>query len=236
MSIFEDKEYTKMDWLTQAVEPIVSSLNDKLAALPKEFIVTYNDIAQKAFVGYSDLRVNQSDIVSHCFRKNGLIYGDLEREIQEVFLLVIEGKPVLDMVNNVLHGGTIKIIKTKDHFEEKQLLEFMGRKGFYTINRIDTRRVEAERANEILELLGDMDAALKSKSIGVKCQAIAGKYETVMRDNLWNIRNVDLSDRIGEWIYQFLVHGNLAALTNFCKFKVMTHNNQAIYSIQEEPI
>lgn len=236
MSIFEDKEYAKMDWLTQAVEPIISSLNDKLIALPSEFVLTYNDVVRLAFSGYNDLRINEADLVAHCFRKNNLNTKDLPKEITEVYKLQLEGIPIVDMTGNGLSGGTIRIVKTKDHFEEKDLLKMMGREGFAKLHTMDTRNMDVARPNEILELLGGMENALKSKSVGSKCQAIAAEYDKIMQENRWNIRNVDLSNRIGEWIRLYLMHGNLAALTNFCKFKVMTHNNQAIYSIQEESV
>ena len=235
MSIFEDKEYAKMDWLAQAVEPIISSLNDKLISLPHEFVLTYSDIARLAFSGYSDLRAGEGDLIAHCFRKRNVDSRDLEKEILAVYKLVAEGDTYIDMTQGVLHG-TIKIVKTKDHFDEKDLLAIMGNTGYERLHTMDCRDMDVARPNEILELFGGMEAALKSKSVAAKVMAIATEYKKIMEENRWNIRNVDLSNRIGEWIRLYLLHGNLAALTNFCKFKVMTHNNQAIYSIQEEPV
>ena len=55
-----------------------------------------------------------------------------------------------------------------------------------------------------------------------------------MSKNEWNIRDIGLSNRIAKWIKLYLCDGNLAAYTNFCKLKVMTHDDDPIYSIDEE--
>ena len=59
MSIFEDKTYNEMDWVSQAVEPIVSSLNDRLATFPNEFTFAFSDLVRLATSGYTDLTVSE---------------------------------------------------------------------------------------------------------------------------------------------------------------------------------
>ena len=237
MSIFEDKTYSAMDWVSQAVEPIVSSLNDKLATFPNEFVFTNNDIARLATNGYSDLSITEDQLIEHALRKHmNADLSKVEAEIVNAYDVVVDGEPWIDMTRNTLEGGTIRLIKTTDHFDEKSLLGMMGKTGLHKLGTLDTRRVDVARVNEIIELIGGYDALLKTKSIGTKCQGIQNALGTIMSLNKWNIRNVDLSNRVVEWVYLYLQHGNLAALTNFCKFKVMTHEGQAIYSVQEEPV
>jgi hypothetical protein len=237
MSIFEDKTYNEMDWVSQAVEPIVSSLNEKLSKFPEEFEFTLSDITRLAFGGYSDLAINQIQLVEHALRKYMQVDArKVEQEIINAYTLVVEGDPVLDADKLTLCGGRIYIKRTIDHFDEKTLLSMMGKQGLSQLQNLDTRKVDVTRANEIIELIGGYDALLKTKSLGQKCNGIHNAIATIMATNKWNLRNVDLSNRIVEWVYLYLQHGNLAALTNFCKFKVMTHEGNAIYSVQEEPV
>jgi aspartate carbamoyltransferase regulatory subunit len=232
MSIFEDKKYSEMDWLSQAVEPIVSALNDELQQLPKTFTLTYDDIARLYSRGYSNSEIYIKDMLSHCLSKVGLKQKDVDQRLLKCYNIACVGSPTIDFSSGKL-DGEITLYRNKDHFEEKELLTFMGQIGLQFLNAVDASKVSVERANEILELLGDKDL-LKSKSVSVKVQGINSIYAKAMKDNIWNIRNIELSDKVGTWIALFLTDGNMPALINFCKFKVMTHNNQPIYSIQEE--
>jgi hypothetical protein len=147
----------------------------------------------------------------------------------------MEGEIFVDIENNTITGPKLKIIKEKMMFEEEELAGFMGQNGLPMLLSSDISKMTIERCNEIAELLG-CNEATKKRSINQKFHFIYKTVNSNIRENKWNIKNTDLADKVCMWIRAYLVDGSLPALTNFCKFKVMTHNGDAIYSVEEEPI
>ncbi len=138
------------------------------------------------------------------------------------------------MEKEVITGPKLKITKHKSMFEEEELVGFMGREGLKALIAIaPTKDLTIERCNEVAELLGCTEA-LSKRSVNQKYELIYKSVHSHIRENKWNIKNVELSNKVCFWIKNYLVDGNLPSLTNFCKFKVMTHNGDAIYSIEEE--
>jgi hypothetical protein len=90
--------------------------------------------------------------------------------------------------------------------------------------------------NEILELIGGCEAHLKNRSSRKKMFAIFQRMRSIFQNNEWRIRDTELANKACTWIHSYITDGNLAAFTNFCKLKVMTHNNMPIYSVEEETL
>ena len=89
------------------------------------------------------------------------------------------------------------------------------------------------RANDIMELLGGCEEGLRSRSDRRKKSVIHKRVGEIFKDNLWNIRDTELATKVGSWIRCYIENGNLAAYSNFCRLKVMTHKGQPIYSMEE---
>jgi hypothetical protein len=93
--------------------------------------------------------------------------------------------------------------------------------------------MSVSRANEILELLGNSDAGLRSRSPRKKKESLYYRLKNLFETNEWNIKDTELANKIGVWIVSYILNGDLSALSNFCRLKVMTHKGQPIYSMEE---
>jgi hypothetical protein len=89
------------------------------------------------------------------------------------------------------------------------------------------------RANEIMEILGGCEGGLRTRSIRRKRAALHDRLVKLFKDNEWNIKDTTLANKVGFWICSYVKEGNLAAFSNFCRLKVMTHKGQPIYSMEE---
>ncbi len=237
MGIFDDKQYDEMDWLSKAIEPTISSLNDILSKLPEETEFTPQQIMRLARTGYS-IGVDIDALVLTLCQANKVSlssWDDDFKKIAKCFDLELNGDITIDLENNICEGQNVKLIKIKSMFEESELQKEMGAKGISNLSRMDTNKVEIARANEIGELLGE-DIVRQKRSSRQKVHAIIALLQKAFSENTWNIKNVELSDKVCLWIQTYLETGNLAALTNFCKFKVMTHAGDPIYSMEEEAL
>jgi hypothetical protein len=231
MSIFKDKVYDDMDWLEKACVPIVCELNDVLNNLPDTITLTYQQVVQFG-CNYGPSSIEVDNIIGTMIDRK-LDHPDKKR-IYDCFDIVVEGEPILNLEDESLINGCVKVIKIKEAFEEKEIEGLIGRRGIDEFLRnIDHRDVETERANEILELLG-LAEARRSRSGRQKIDAIKAEIENIMAENKWDIRDMGLSNRVSLWLNKYLKAGNIAAYMNFCKLKVMTHNEKPIYSVEGE--
>jgi hypothetical protein len=235
MGLFDDKQYDEMDWLVKAIEPVISDKNTALSEVPDEIPLSLEKLFT-LFQNHYGTTLDYETIITAMIAP--YIKTDIPcKKIVKYFDIVQTGSKAVtfDFKNGTAFGDPFIIRKTVSIIEEKDLLKDMGRAGLDGILLLNHRDTTTERCNEIAELLG-CSAALSKRSTSGKLDEIRKSLATHINKNKWNIKNVELADRVCHWIVLYLKNGSLPALTNFCKFKVMTHSGDAIYSIEEEPI
>lgn len=234
MGVFDDKKFEQLDWMTQITETIESELNGLLARLPDVVELNYNTVISFVDFNYS-MRLDSDRVVRKILQEHGkkLSWED-ESTIKGCYTFEVSDDLIIDMESRTMIGS-IKLVKTTPTLSCEQLQMAMGRKG---INSIESTRWNDSnaivRANEVMDLLGNCEHALKNRSYRKKRAAITDRLVRIFTTNEWRIRDMELADKIGLWISQYISNGNLAAFSNFCKVKVMTHQGGPIYSIEEQ--
>lgn len=234
MGVFADKKFEELDWISQATEPIESHLNLVLEAMPDELIVDF-PLFKKLVNNNYDLSISTDKIVQYFHTKAGneaLSYAEMNA-VARCFGIFVEDNSTIDFENEKIYGE-IKFVKLTATLGEDTLKQMLGKIG---IDKISSMWVPREgglgRANEIMEFLGKCEDGLRSKSDRKKIQAIRVRLTEIFKTNEWNIKDTQLANKVGEWIYNYVVDGDLSALSNFCRLKVMTHLGQPIYSMEE---
>jgi hypothetical protein len=232
--VFDDKVYQDMDWLEKVCEPMRCPLNDVMAKFPDKVEITYDMLQEVDVVGSGGLTTERilRSVLDKGDALGKLSYKDKE-EILKCFNFEVEGDPILNLEDKTLTKGKIFMLKTKIAFEDKDIKRMVGRNAISTVNTINTRSVTAARANEILELLG-LESSMSHRSVRKKLRDLSCEFRDIMQENRWNIRDINLSNRVGKWLKRYLEDGNLAAYANFCKLKVMTNYDAPIYSVEDE--
>ena len=235
MGVFDDHKLEQLDWMTQMTETIESDLNGLLAKLPDRVLLTARDIIKSGNTSYMSLSVR--DVVRQRAKTADptfLLSWEEETILFECFEFQCIGETEIDLRTETL-TGEIMLVKTVPTIADEALQRLMGRRGVEAIGRSrDYMNASAERLNEILDMLGGCEEALKSRSIKNKVNRIRSRLDQIFKTNEWRIRDMKLADKVGLWINGYVRTGNLADLTNFCKLKVMTHTNMPIYSVKEE--
>jgi hypothetical protein len=236
MGIFEDKKFTELDWMTQITEGIESELNNALAMLPDEVVCDIDVIkrANGTDGGFHSFNVTK---VLACFipkdLANKLSWEDMVK-IRDCFEFEIEPGTSMDLQTNTMTGSIILLKKTAT-LDDDALQSIMTQKCLDGVASANWRYGPPARQNEIMDLLGAIDPEMrKSRSSRRKFHAIKKRLAVIFDNNEWRVRDTQLAYKIGAWVASYLEDGNLAALTNICKVKIMTHNNMPIYSIEEE--
>lgn len=234
MGVFDDKKFEELDWISQATEPMDSKLNDVLGALPEEIIIDFDMF--KRIIGDShsmDLDVNS--VLSFAIREhcpNNYLTWQQESAIIPCFELQMDSGIDLDFEKETI-TGMLKFVKIQGTMDEKVLENMLGREGIDAVSSMFFSKDGLSRANEIMELLGNCQKGLKTRSERNKRAIIKTRLISLFKNNEWKIKDTELANKVGFWIKDYIVEGNLAAFSNFCRLKVMTHKDQPIYSMAE---
>lgn len=231
MGVFEDKQYESMDWIAKAVEPIDSKLNTILAQMPDEIVIHTYDQWMRYTRSYSGLYMNT---VLLPYLTKHILSSEDEALIISKYTVETIGDCLIDLENKVL-TGTIKIVKSGELTEEEiqANLGSQGARYLHNGSFTDDKSCIA-RLHDVAELFGKCEAVFKTRSVYKKQSLLADRLRDILKNKEWNVRSAPLADKIGKWAHDYVDRGNLAAYTNLCKLKVMTHAGDPIYSIKEE--
>jgi hypothetical protein len=242
---FADKQYQSLDWISQAVEPwdweIIPAFNSfpSCTVITPELIQAVID-SDNAITRYN-LEFSIGNFIAVIAKQvdnplPGLIAAApaqiAARSIKELFKLEMQD-PYGTTFNAVdlSFNKPVHLAKTKEQIDDKTCQEIVS----VSVNDLlyDARTKQdgcLQRMGEILDL-ATSQKIVKGR-IHRRDQFIV-EIRTIFAEDKWRIRNVALATNIVAWAVDYVNTGNLAAMANFAKVKVMTHAGKAIYSIQE---
>lgn len=235
MGVFDDKKFEQLDWMSQITETIDSEVNGLLARLPERLELNYDSITSFMESSYRGLSLTPGSVVRLLLRsvpdKPSLSWED-QRLVESCFELECSDELEIDFENKKL-TGYVHLVKMVQTIADEDLQNAMGSKGIQQLSRINWNEAPTSRIHDIMELLGGLENDIKGRSYRRKFDATRRRLIKIFKDNEWRIRDMALADKVGFWIASYISTGNLAAYSNFCKLKVMTHQNMPIYSIEE---
>jgi len=227
MGFFDDNVYQDMDWLSKATAPLVFSGIEILAELPDEIPLT-KEFLDDCCRPYSSSIYKGTVLDPMLDNSSYHITWRLKDMIRDCFRFEHNGETQLLPKEDVY--PEIKLVKHKTSLEEKDILNYVLES---ISNILHSNHYQHSEANEMLDLLDYNGPARSSRSAKKKRIALISTYRQIIKDDKWLIRDADLMIKIAKWIQEYVTVGNLAALTNVTKLKIMTHKQQPIYSIQE---
>lgn len=234
MGVFDDKKFDGLDWISQATEPIDSHLNVLLGVLPEVIKIDFK-MYNRMSDGYGlDISINEAIqfAVNNC--GHSVTHQQLSA-LEKCFKFEFtEEEMTLDFENKTIVGGEITLVKLNSTMDDKVLESLLGREGIDSLNYGMFNGPQClSRANEIMELLGKCEDGLRTRSDRRKRVEIVKRLQILFKNNEWKIKDTELANKVGFWIKDYICDGNLAAFSNFCRLKVMTHKDQPIYSMEE---
>lgn len=236
MGVFDDKKFDELDWISQATEPIDSKMNEVLGLIPESLTFDFNLYVEMINGAYGlDLSLDRA--IAHClstYSPDVHLTCDQKNVLRDMFEFQInpDESIILDFENRTL-TGEIKLIKLASTMDEKVLESLLGKEGIMAVSAMYCGPAGLSRANEIMDLLGQCEEGMRTRSDRRKRRIIQTRLTNLFKINEWNIRDTELANKVGFWIRDYVSSGNLAAFSNFCRLKVMTHKNQPIYSMEE---
>jgi hypothetical protein len=233
MSIFKDKVYEEMDDISKLIEPYQYSLNDELSQFPDEVVLDSSHIT-------SFYSISIQDIVRA--KAKELELNDLVAKVWDIGDSFFEFK-MLDNFGEVTDSveynfqektinGKIVLIKKKPCLEDNDVVSAIKRSIENVLHNWGSD-FDSKRINEIADLFNS-NTVSKQRSVRKKMRELRNHIVSQVDSRKLDIRDVGLATRFAEWIVLYVKYGNLPALANITKLKIMTHQNRPIYSIDEK--
>lgn len=238
--VFRDKKFEELDWISQAVEPIQSPLNDILSLLPDTFEVSAKDLAENIrWSGQIDtiylvgLKL-KAYINSNIELKRQI--GDFEQDqiyiLYDCYSLDAPEENILNAEESKLEKP-IFIKKTETTISQDALKLILGKQGINRLYNYWPRESDLSKINDVFDILGKCEDGKRTRSSRGKRSVLFSRINKLFVENEWNIKCTVLADKVSLWIYEYLQNDNLKAYSNLCRLKVMTHSGRAIYSMEE---
>lgn len=236
MSLFQDKKFEELDWLSQITETIDSSINNALSAMPEEITLTYQEVFEGWSSSFHGRNINtekflRTILYNVCREKNINLSYEENDKIYGCYVFKVADNTVLNFENQTL-TGQISLVKKVYAFEDEFLQKNMG-KGAEQLywTKISRSPGRAREIAKLLDLNVSPEILKSSRKLG---SFISNTMRRILMNNEWRIRSTDLADKACLWIIAYIEDGCRASYSNFCRLKVMTHSGGPIYSIEEE--
>lgn len=240
--MFKDKVYEEMDDVSKMFEPFQFNLNDELAQFPDKMEVDSKHLMSNDYWGSygTDLPAVISDKAGKLKLTEIIKNMDLLTS-HDFFAFEVEdledgGKITFDAGTMTL-SHKLFLVKKKIAFDEQEL-EAM-RKNM-TINNLKrafnrSRDVNKPRLNEVADIYNAGDVK-SERSYRGKVTKFCEHLDKIIEDKTLDIRDMDLCMNFAKWIILYVKTGNLAALNNLTRIKIITHEKRPIYSIEEKEV
>jgi len=244
--MFKDKTYDEMDDISRMFEPFQFDLNDELSKFPDRLEVDpeilfknrswhggYGSSVRNALLNEAE-KLGLDEIVN----KHDILLN------KEFFKFEIEKEETEDEeVKVILNASTMQLshkiflVKDKIAFDEQELEQMRKDVILSTIRRNlnHSRNLNKPRFNEIADIY-NATKVKSERSYRGKIAAFCEHLETLLDEKVLDLRDMTLCHNFARWIVMYVRGGNLAALNNLTRVKIITHEKRPIYSIEEKEV
>lgn len=238
--MFVDKFYEELDDISKMIEPLNYAANDIVAKIPEKI-----DVTKLISCGHDYNRQNDIKRLLHRFmdeHEDLRQFKDIssDRAVIDLFKFDIEYNSdfikeiFIDGYTGEVSGGKIFIVKKSNMVDDDTIERMIRDKFAGAAHHWSSRPLSATRVAEVCGIYGVNTGSIRSAN--KKYKILINHINNMLREKKLNIKDVGLSEKLGKWILLYVRDGNLGALQNLTKVKIMTHADRAIYSIEEKEV
>lgn len=224
-----------MDWLSQVVEPYHCKIKDVLAAMPEEYVLSFDDV-RKYLSATGRGRIHAGNIALNSTRAQGYRLSFTESEIiRKSYRFQINDMStiLICMKQRCISGGEIRLVKTNNCVSDQDIKEIMCE------HYLDYRSVRSPICTlEAVEDLGHIlfeDSSLlkdfKSKTKKGKYHMLACYINESPKTDIFKIRSDSAYKDFIDLIKEYLLTKKAETLALIYKVILRAKSGQVTYKI-----
>lgn len=225
MSILKDKVYEEMDWLSQAIQPMTSPIEEVIDKAPDTIPFTQRQLLSELSI-YS-MSVNTNDIIKTVFNQylktnnislQGTSFSERDFLVKNFKVVLTIDKMFIKKTDDA--AGYIS--KDRKPLENTEALDMMRRnQSLYDLNSRNVRRNSgSKRAAEVKQILFKDSEDHDLNTLLVQW--------TRKEDFL--IKSVDAFSYVVDVVNAYVIHGDIKSFGEIARIKLMLNKGQPIYS------
>jgi hypothetical protein len=157
--------------------------------------------------------------------------------IYSCFEIQVEPGTYIDIEKEVIIGHAA-LVKIKHSIDDDKLRNMIGHNALATISNLSytgDREGSLPRLNELLEFFIENTNLIKNtkKPFRYRFRLLYSTISDIFKSDKWRIRDHGLATKIGNWVHDYVADGNVCALANLTRLKIMASSGKPIYSIVE---
>lgn len=236
--LFQDPTYEDMveqdDWLNLTMQPYQWSLLEDFANIPDRIHITENHLIEDLnlhLTSYLDHTLQQSDTMQRII--TATLFHDRRFKLFKPF----EDKTYLLKRPSDIRALNIYLEKAVSQIPEtgiREMASYIARRFLdETLVYQNFRMIDRKRLFEIHAIL---EAPVISKPVSkIKIRSsLFLQWETIIKEDIWYIRNIDLIICLTQAISEYIITGCPKSLKLISIVKCMTHKGLPIYSVSKE--
>lgn len=236
--MFKDKFYEDMDDISKMIEPYQYSVNEDLSKFPDEIELTPEELETPWALSTKDVMRNRARLLGLTSLVDKSY--DMSNDFFEFKIINEFNEEVDETTYNFkdrIMADKVIMVKRRVAYEDADVEKIAKATivdGLYFSTWL-YRDLNPGRFNEIADLFNDADTK-KQRSIRKKVYSFKQHMGKLIDSKKIDIRDIDLCSRFTSWILLYIKDGNLAALNNVTRLKIMMHQNKPIYSMEEKEV
>jgi hypothetical protein len=234
MDLYGKQQYEDLDFVTQATEPIQDEIIGIFNSLPESIELNFQNIKEMFSKDSYSWRLTVSNPIQRVIglHLSESVDYETKKDIYGLYKFSISDGAEVDFSSWEL-TGTLVVTKTCEYVPESLLKIRLARASSAFNTHSVAGELDISRANEIMDLLGGCQKGLSTRSPRVKYETIRLRFNEIFENDEWKVRDELLARKVCKWAKEYIYTGNMAAMTNFCALKVMTHGGLPIYKMSE---
>jgi len=250
MSIYTDKVYDQLDFISQATEPFMDNIENLFSAIPDMILLSPEDLYDSSYISRSYAGMTIRNVISKKIKSvsENIIASDKSRydtDLCDMFsekaFFTIESEDLMPVEINIFTGecsSPLYLVKKKNCIDNEDVLKYAKSRAFSSYRHVyfdyNKRDSKPESINRIKELCDIFNAQFsRTKNIAVIANELSNHILTNIENDVYRIRTFKLMCLIGRWCKSYVNYGDIESYTNLTRFKLMTHSGKAIYSVGE---
>lgn len=250
MSIYADKVYDELDFISQATEPFMDNVENLFSAIPDRILLHPEDICESTYVSRSYANISMKEVIRKKIKKivEELIASDRSKydtDLCDLFteksFFTVESENLQPVEINVFTGDCnipLYIVKKTFSIKNEEIMSFAKNKTwnsfryvYFDYHKSQSNTDSIRRIKELCDIF-NVDCS-RTKNIKVIADELASQIWQKINNDTYRIRTHRLMYLIGRWSKHYIDHGDIGSYANLTRFKLMTHSGKAIYSLGE---
>lgn len=228
-------------WLLEAMELYTASnIDTMLANIPEELEVDFNFFVDNNLIhlayNYDSFILERRDLVKYIVTKYSHKDIDITEYLEEILesalSIQIPDGLIVNLKNGKFLEGSLKITKNISSKYQDAIKRALLPAVMHFLKPLYLGLGEINLMKNLILLLNREEYNPRIRSYTRVYHNLVGIIDNIISNDKWKIRDLNLAESFGSWVYDYVTKKDASALKNILKLKSLADKGLPIYSLK----